>query len=138
MPSESSPRLPETQRSDGLTDPALPVASETAAPSSPKRRSRRRQALLLVACLILGYLVLAYVILPFAWIRYAHRHPEWEDAPRITHTIADILGDPLNVGLVGTEAKVIGRHPWKGHGPGCPPPGRGMGFTPYVTAAALS
>ena len=106
MPSESSPRLPETQRSDGPTDPAGAVPGKPAPPSPPKRRSRRRQALLLVAGLILAYLLVAYVILPLGWIRYAHRHPAWEDAPRVTHTVADIPGDPLNVALVGRQPSI--------------------------------
>jgi hypothetical protein len=106
MPSESSPRLPETQRPDGPTDPAEAVPGKPAPPSPPKRRSRRRQALLLLAGLILAYLLVAYVLLPLGWIRYAHRHPAWEDAPRVTRTVAHIPGDPLNVALVGTEAEV--------------------------------
>jgi hypothetical protein len=55
---------------------------------------------------LLVYLVVAYVLLPLGWIRYAHRHPGWADAPRITHTIADIPGDPLNLALVGNEPDV--------------------------------
>jgi hypothetical protein len=73
----------------------------------PPRRSRlwKRAALGLLALLLL-YLVVAYLLLPLGWIRYAHRHPAWEDAPRITHTIADIHGDPLNVALIGSEPEV--------------------------------
>jgi hypothetical protein len=72
----------------------------------PKRRSRWWQALLCVAGLLLAYLVVAYVIMPLGWIRYAHRHPSLEDVPRVTHTIADIPGDPLNVALIGTETEM--------------------------------
>jgi hypothetical protein len=104
MSSES--QLPETQQSAGPTDPAGAVPGKPALPSPRKRRSRQRQALLLLVGLILAYLLVAYFIVPLGWIRYAHRHPAWEDAPRITHTIADIPGDPLNVALVGTEAEV--------------------------------
>jgi hypothetical protein len=73
----------------------------------PPGRSRlfKRAALGLLALLLL-YLVVAYLLVPLVWIRYAHRHPAWEDAPRITHTIADIPGDPLNVALVGGEPEV--------------------------------
>lgn len=54
----------------------------------------------------LVYLVVAYVLVPMGWRRYAHRHPTWEDAPRITHTGSKIPGDPLNVALVGSEVEV--------------------------------
>jgi len=54
--------------------------------------------------LLLVYGIAAYVVAPLAWTRYAHRHPAWDDAPRVTHTGADIPGDPLNVAVVGDEA----------------------------------
>jgi hypothetical protein len=73
---------------------------------APKRRSRRKRALLVLAGLLLAYISAAYLILPLGWIRYAHRHPSLEGVPRITHTIADIPGDPLNVALIGTETEV--------------------------------
>ncbi len=82
------------------------MPGKPAPPPPPQRRSRLRQALLLVAGLVLTYLLVAYVLLPLGWIRYAHRHPEWEDAPRVTHTAADIPADPLKVALVGSEAEV--------------------------------
>jgi hypothetical protein len=40
------------------------------------------------------------------WIRYAHHHPTWEDAPRVTKTGADIPGDHINLSLVGIEPEV--------------------------------
>lgn len=74
---------------------------------SPPRRSRwlKRAALGLLGVILL-YLFVAYVLLPMAWSRYAHHHPAWADAPRITHTGDGIPGDPLNVALVGTEVEV--------------------------------
>jgi hypothetical protein len=71
----------------------------------PKRRNRGRQALLFLVGLLLTYLIVAYVILPLVWVRYAHRHPSLGDVPQVTHTIADIPGDPLNVALIGTETE---------------------------------
>lgn len=65
-----------------------------------------KRAAITTIVILLIYLVVAYVLLPFGWIRYAHRHPAWADAPRITHTITDIPGDPVNVALVGTEEEV--------------------------------
>jgi len=73
---------------------------------SPGRSRLVKRAAVSILALVLLYLVVAYVVLPLVWVGYAHRHPAWEDAPRITHTAADIPGDPLNVALVGTEAEV--------------------------------
>jgi hypothetical protein len=53
--------------------------------------------------LLLVYLLLAYVLIPFAWSRYARRHPSFDDNPRITQTGDGHPGDPLNVALIGTE-----------------------------------
>lgn len=52
------------------------------------------------------YLVCAYVIVPLVWRRYEKRHPALDGAPRIAHTATGIPGDPLNVGLVGTEEQI--------------------------------
>jgi hypothetical protein len=101
MPSESRP-LPSAER----RPESPPGPSETTASTARKRRSRTRQALLLLVGVIVVYVLVAYVILPLGWIRYAHRHPSLEDVPRVTHTIADVPGDPLNVGLIGTETEV--------------------------------
>jgi hypothetical protein len=65
-----------------------------------------RRALIALAGLLVAYLVVAYVILPLGWVRYAHRHPSFDDIPRITRTINDIPGDPLNVALIGTETEL--------------------------------
>jgi hypothetical protein len=73
---------------------------------TPKRSRLWKKLAVGVLAFLLLYLVVAYVLLPLGWIRYAHRHPGWADAPRITHTIADIPGDPLNLALVGNEAEV--------------------------------
>ncbi len=73
---------------------------------------RRKQAGLLgrialgLAVLLAVYLLTAYVLLPLAWKGYAHRHPTFDDNPRITGTADGHPGDPLNVGLIGTEEEV--------------------------------
>lgn len=65
-----------------------------------------RGLLLIVASLLLGYVVVAYLIMPALWRGYAAHHPSFEDVPGVTHTASGIPGDPLNVGLVGTEAEI--------------------------------
>lgn len=51
------------------------------------------------------WLVLAYVILPALWTHYEHNEG-LEESPRITRTANGSPGDPLNVGLVATDAEL--------------------------------
>jgi hypothetical protein len=51
-------------------------------------------------------LVVAYIVVPSVWKHYAHRHPAFDDNPRITQTGDGHPGDPLNVALIGMEADV--------------------------------
>lgn len=60
----------------------------------------------LVFFAVLGYLIAAYIILPLIWRFYVHRHPALDDVPGITQTKSGIPGDPLNVGLIGTEEEI--------------------------------
>ncbi len=72
--------------------------------------SRRRRllvrALKVVGALVIAWLLLAYVILPALWRHYEH-HPALENAPKTSWTAQGIPGDPLNVGLIGTEKELI-------------------------------
>ena len=52
------------------------------------------------------YYVLAYWVLPALWTHYEH-HPKLAGAPKITYTKEGIPGDPLNIGLVGSQEDVI-------------------------------
>lgn len=70
-----------------------------------KRTLTRRAATPLLA-LLAGYLLAAYLLMPSYWRVYAHRHPTFDDVPRITYTSDDHPGDPLNVALIGTEEEV--------------------------------
>ena len=73
---------------------------------SPHGRRRVWQAVRLLVAGLLLYAVLAYVVAPAAWRHYEH-HPALETAPKTTTTSEGIPGDPLNIGLVGTEAEVV-------------------------------
>lgn len=64
--------------------------------------SRLLRALLWVIGL---WLVLAYVVLPALWTHYEH-NAGLEASPRITRTADGSPGDPLNVGLVATDAEL--------------------------------
>lgn len=62
---------------------------------------------LLVLVTLLGvYLLLAYLVLPAWWRHYEH-NPKLEHSPKITQTAEGLPGDPLNVGLIGTQTEVV-------------------------------
>ncbi len=75
-----------------------------------RERSRLELFIVLVLKIILvvlaTYYVLAYWITPVLWKHYEH-HPKLEAAPKITYTKDGIPGDPLNVGLIGSQDDVI-------------------------------
>jgi len=63
-------------------------------------------ALKVLVAVVVVWLLSAYVILPALWRHYEH-HPACRWAPKTTRTAAGIPGDPLNVGLIGTEEEVV-------------------------------
>ncbi len=77
-----------------------------------KTRSLRRswwiKRSLTIACgLAIVYGVVAYTILPALWRHYEH-NPNLATSPKVTRTAEGIPGDPLNIGLVGTQSEVVG------------------------------
>ena len=52
------------------------------------------------------YGVAAYIVLPALW-RHYERNPKLEHSPKITQTADGIPGDPINIGLVGTEDEIL-------------------------------
>jgi hypothetical protein len=62
-------------------------------------------ALLALAAVVSAWALLAYLAAPMLWRHYEH-HPSLAAAPRTTATPEGIPGDPLNVGLEGSEAEV--------------------------------
>ncbi len=68
--------------------------------------AKRRRLMRILLGFAVGYLVVAYVIVPFGWKRYAHRHPSFDDNPRLTQTSDGHPGDPLNVALIGTKEQI--------------------------------
>jgi len=101
MPKESDPIVNGEQRAA-----SAPSEGDVTIAPLPRRRSRRRQLLMLVSGLLLVWMIVAYLVMPAFWKRYTHRHPSLEDIPHITHTGSDIPGDPLNVALIGTETEL--------------------------------
>jgi LssY C-terminus len=84
---------------------AEPPVSEATVTLSRRRRILRRTGRILAAVLI-AWLLLAYVVLPMAWRHYEH-NPALQNAPKTTTTSQGIPGDPLNVGLIGTEKEIV-------------------------------
>ena len=66
-------------------------------------RPRWERALRIGVVLALLYFAVAYLLVPEGWKRYAHRHPELEDVPKVVYTGSGIPADPLNVELIGPE-----------------------------------
>jgi len=87
-------------------DDSTTTNPQQAATNSPARRSRFRRVASALALLLIAYFVTSYLIVPALWVRYAHRHPSFDDIPRITYTGDDHPGDPLNVALIGTETEL--------------------------------
>jgi hypothetical protein len=87
-----------------------PLTGTKAVGDDTKPASRRRRLLVRtlkgVIVLVVAWLLLAYLILPALWRHYEH-HPTLESAPKTTWTAQGIPGDPLNVGLIGTEKELI-------------------------------
>jgi hypothetical protein len=81
-----------------IPDDSLPLSQ------LPPRK--RRRALRTLFALIVLYVAAAYVLIPMAWKTYAHRHPTFDDNPRITATGDGHPGDPLNVALIGTKEQI--------------------------------
>jgi len=67
---------------------------------------KKRRLIRLVVMLLIIWSVAAYFLLPLAWRLATRHHPAVEGMPRIAVTGNGIPGDPLNIGLVGTEEEV--------------------------------
>jgi hypothetical protein len=91
---ETTPRLTDSEAGGDATKPV-------------SRRWRLFvRTLKVVVALVVVWLLLAYLILPALWRHYEHQ-PTLENAPKTTRTSQGIPGDPLNVGLIGTEKQLI-------------------------------
>lgn len=71
-----------------------------------KQLAGSRWWLFIFAALLIVYLALAYVMLPALWTHHEHE-PGLASFPMVTRTGADIPGDPLNVGLVGSKEDIL-------------------------------
>ena len=76
--------------------------------TSPSHHPHRRldRFLLLALAVLLAYAALAYVALPLLWSHYEHQRG-LANLPMVTRTAQGIPGDPINVGLIGSEKEVL-------------------------------
>ncbi|HSB59173.1 MAG TPA: LssY C-terminal domain-containing protein, partial [Methyloceanibacter sp.] len=55
----------------------------------------------------LVWVIAAYLIIPKLWVRHYRRHPFLAQPARLTKTGDGHPGDPIDVGLVGSESDVV-------------------------------
>jgi LssY C-terminus len=73
---------------------------------SEGRRSMIQRMERWIVTTVLLYLLLAYRITPALWRHYEH-NPALADEPKTTTTPEYIPGDPINIGLAGTQPEII-------------------------------
>jgi hypothetical protein len=74
--------------------------------SNARQRTRLERVLLTMLAIVLAYTALAYVVLPTIWTHYEHQ-TGLANLPMVTRTKQGIPGDPINVGLIGSEKEVL-------------------------------
>ena len=57
--------------------------------------------------ILLVWAIAAYLIVPRLWLRHFRRHPFFTQPDRLTQTGDGHPGDPVNIGLVGSEGDVV-------------------------------
>lgn len=80
-----------------------PASADAAVTAHSRRWLSRGSILRLAVGMLLAWAVIAYVVLPLGWRFATRHHPALTDAPRRTHTASGIPGDPVNIGLIGSE-----------------------------------
>lgn len=70
------------------------------------RRSKLKIVLTVIAGVLVAYGLMAYIVLPMSWTHYEHQKG-LAGHPMVTRTAQDILGGPINVGLVGQKEDVL-------------------------------
>jgi len=68
--------------------------------------ARLERVLLTMLAIVLAYTALAYIVLPAFWTHYEHQK-RLANLPMVTRTAQGIPGDPINVGLIGSEKEVL-------------------------------
>ena len=89
------------------SDSSQPAEKIEPIKAGSKLRRRSIRGMKILGVVVALWLFSAYVLLPAMWRHYEH-HPKLATAPKTTLTSQGIPGDPLNVGLIGSESDVVG------------------------------
>jgi hypothetical protein len=76
-------------------------------PVESHRRLRRFWRWRIILWLLVAWAVAAYLLVPWIWKTYFRHHRALAGVEQVTHTGDGHPGDPLNIGLVGTETQII-------------------------------
>jgi LssY-like putative type I secretion system component LssY len=74
--------------------------------AAQRDHARLERVLSTMIIVVLAYTTLAYLVLPTFWTHYEHQKG-LAALPMVTHTAQGIPGDPINVGLIGSEKEVL-------------------------------
>lgn len=91
----------------GTPGPEGPGGITATGRQGPKTRLPVMRGLKWLGTAALVYLALAYFTLPSLWELIEPRHPAIAGLPRHAETHAHIPGDPLNLGIVGTQDELL-------------------------------
>jgi hypothetical protein len=89
-----------------VSPPDLADLEHPAGRPAPLRHGRLRRAALITCVAIAAYVVVAYFVLPALWTHYEHQKG-LAGLPMVTRTAQGIPGDPINVGLIGSEKDIV-------------------------------
>jgi hypothetical protein len=61
-----------------------------------------------VLVVILVYFIVSYELVPLLWRVHEHSaHPALDTAPKVSRNAYGIPGDPLNIGLIGSDEELV-------------------------------
>lgn len=88
----------------------MPPESESKPAAGVVDAPRRLRAIArwrVVLWIILAWGAASYLIVPWIWKVYFRHHRALADAEQVTHTADGHPGDPVNIGIAGSEAQII-------------------------------
>ncbi len=71
-----------------------------------RHKSKAIRALSWIVGIVGGYLLVAYLTVPALWRHYEHQR-KLDGLPMVTTTAQGILGDPINIGFVGSMNDIL-------------------------------
>lgn len=89
-----------------MSPPDLADLEHPAGRPAPLRHGRLRRAALITCIAVAAYVAVAYLALPALWTHYEHQKG-LAGLPMVTRTAQGIPGDPINVGLIGSDKDIV-------------------------------